>query len=107
MGTPIANLLVPALAGYSTTSTASRLVFTHQPSNVTAGNSIGPSVVVKIEDQDGNILSDDNSDVTFSVNSGPGSLVGNPVTVQAVDGVATFSNLVLDTAGNYTLKASD
>ena len=107
LGSPIANLLVPALAGYSTASTASELVFTQEPGSVTAGNAINPSVVVKIEDQNGNVLSGDSSNVTLTVNSGPGSLDGTTVTVQAQNGVATFSNLTLDAAGGYTLKASD
>jgi hypothetical protein len=107
LGSPIANLLVPALAGYSTSSTASQLVFTQQPTTVKAGSDINPAVTVSIEDSDGDVLNTDDSDVTLTVFSGPGVLSDATITVQAVNGVATFSNLVLDTAGNYTLETSD
>jgi hypothetical protein len=44
--------------------------------------------------------------VTISKASGPGTL-GGTLTVQAQDGVATFSNLTLDIAGTYKLSATD
>jgi uncharacterized repeat protein (TIGR01451 family) len=86
---------------------ATYLVFTTEPSNTIAGSIITPPVQVTIEDQFGNVLtSDSSSDVTLSVYTGPGSLNGN-VMVQVQDGVATFSNLYIDTAGTYTLQAVD
>jgi plastocyanin len=87
-------------------TTASKVVYAVQPSNVTAGVADSPSIVVDVEDQFGNIVTTDNSNVTLSVASGPGALSGT-VTVAAISGVATFSNIILDTAGNYTLTASD
>ena len=59
-----------------------------------------------MEDQFGNVVTTDSSNVTLSVASGPGSLSGT-VTVAASSGIATFSNIKLDTAGSYTLTASD
>jgi hypothetical protein len=85
---------------------ASKLVYAVQPSNVTAGVADSPSIVVDVEDQFGNIVTSNSSNVTLSVGSGPGTLSGT-VTVAASAGVATFSNIKLDTAGNYTLTASD
>jgi uncharacterized repeat protein (TIGR03803 family) len=87
-------------------ATASQVVFNQQPSNVTAGSAISPSIAVDVEDQYGNIIATDSSNVTLSLNTGPGS-IGGTDTVAAVNGVATFSNVVLDTAGSYTLLASD
>jgi hypothetical protein len=43
--------------------------------------------------------------VTLSANTGPGTLGGTD-TVDAVNGIATFNNLSLPTAGYYTLAAS-
>ena len=85
---------------------ASQVVFNQQPTNVTAGVAISPSITVDVEDQFGNIVTTDSSNMTLSVNTGPGS-IGGTDTVAASSGVATFSNVVLDTAGSYTLAASD
>ena len=70
------------------------------------GNSIGPAIVVKVEDIDGSLCNNDNSLVALSVASGPGVLNGN-LTVAAVNGVATFSSVMLNTTGPYTLQATD
>ena len=77
-----------------------------QPSNATAGSAISPSLVVDVEDSNGNIVTTDDSSVTLAVNTGPGTLTGT-VTVNAVNGVATFSDVKIDEAGTYTLTASD
>jgi uncharacterized repeat protein (TIGR01451 family) len=84
-----------------------QLVFAQQPTNTTAGVAISPPVTVDVEDQYGNLVTTDDDNITMTVNSGPGTLVGGSVTVAAVNGVATYSNLVIDTAGSYTLKAAD
>src|SRR5207237_2726129 len=54
------------------------------------------------------LVSSDNTDqVTLSVASGPGAFTaGSTVTVTVSGGVATFSNLILNTAGTYTLGES-
>ena len=53
----------------------------------------------------GNLVTSDSSNVTLTA-AGPGSFAGT-TTVAATGGIATFSSLVLDTAGTYTLTASD
>ena len=85
---------------------ASQVVFNQQPTNVTAGVAISPSITVDVEDQFGNIVTGDSSSVTLSINTGPGS-IGGTDTVAASNGVATFSNVKLDTAGSYALAAGD
>ena len=87
---------------------ADHLVFGIQPSGTTAGVAIGPAVTVKVFDQFGNFASNDNSDkVTLAVASGPGGFAsGSTTTVTVSGGIATFSNLILDTAGSYTLGES-
>ena len=83
------------------------LSFTVQPGNGTAGSAINPAVQVQVQDQFGNLIRTDNSDqVSVAVAKGPGSLTGNSATVKVSGGVAVFSNLVLTTAGTYTLGAS-
>ncbi|MEI8196523.1 MAG: hypothetical protein WCI73_11490, partial [Phycisphaerae bacterium] len=87
-------------------ATAVKLALLQQPTTTIAGQSIAPAVTVNVQDQYGNLVTTDNSIVTMALNSGPGTLAGT-LTVVAVNGVATFSNLSLSTAGAYTLKATD
>src|SRR5262249_49784630 len=79
-----------------------------QPVDTAAGSAINPAVQVQVLDHFGNLLSGDSSDqVTVSIASGPGTFTaGSTTTVTVVGGVASFGNLVLDTAGTYTLAAS-
>ncbi len=85
-----------------------QLVFTQQPTDAVAGTTIGPAIVLNLEDDLGNPLSADNSSVTLAIFTGPdgGRLLGTAVE-QAVNGVATFSDLSLPKSGTYTLLASD
>jgi uncharacterized delta-60 repeat protein len=85
---------------------ANKLVFAHAPTSITTG-ALGP-VTVDVEDGNGNLLSSDNSDVTiFVTTSATGALLTGTTTVAAVNGVATFSDLSLGTAGSYTATATD
>jgi len=84
-----------------------KLVFTHAPAGTTAGQTLSV-VTVAIEDAQGNIVTADNSAITLSTASGPaGSNLLGTLTVQAQNGTASFTDLALGTAGNYTLFASD
>jgi hypothetical protein len=61
------------------------------------------TVQVKVLDQYGNLLTSDNSDqVTLS----GVAFASGSTTATAQKGIATFSNLVINTAGSYTLSAS-
>ncbi len=87
------------------TAPANHLIFTVQPSTTTAGVAINPAVTVEVLDAYGNFVSSDNSDlVIMAVSTGPGSFdSASTLTGQVTGGVATFSNLILETAGSYTL----
>jgi hypothetical protein len=89
---------------FTITLVVNKLVFVQQPANVTAGNTMAP-IVVDVEDPSGNLISSSNATVTLSVASGPGSL-GGTLSVAAVNGVATFNHLSIDTAGDYTINAA-
>jgi hypothetical protein len=87
---------------------ASQLVLQQAPTTGTPGQPLSPSVKVALEDAFGNVVTSDTSTVTIAVASGPGGFAaGSTTSVAAVSGVATFSNLILGTAGTYTLKATD
>ncbi len=87
---------------------ASQLAFTQGPVSGSAGVAISPAVTVAVEDQYGNTVATDSSNVTMAIASGPsGATLGGTLTVAAVDGIATFSDLSLALAGNFTLQATD
>ncbi len=86
----------------------SRLAFGVQPSDTEAGATISPAVTVRIEDDDGNLVTSASTAVTLEIDDNPsdGTLSGT-TTRNAVDGIATFDDLSIDRAGDeYTLEAS-
>src|SRR5213593_4794512 len=88
-----------------TVPTAVRLAFTVQPSNATAGVAISPPVTVAIQDASGKTMTNATERVTVALGSG-GTLSGTTA-VNAVNGVATFSDLSIQEArAEYTLTTS-
>ena len=92
-----------------TAAAASKLIITSQPSNAVSGATLG-SIVVKIEDASGNVITSATDAVTLAIgnNAGPGGTLSGTVTINAIAGVASFSGLSIDIAGTgYTLTAVD
>jgi uncharacterized repeat protein (TIGR03803 family) len=87
---------------------STHLAFTLQPVNTQSNGDFTANVQVTIEGAGNRIATIDDSPVTLSIDKGPaaGSL-GGTITVNAVDGVATFTGLSLNAAGTYVLKATD
>ena len=88
-----------------TPASATQLVITQQPpSSVKAGTAF--ALVAAIEDSYGNIVTTANNEVSVAIASNPGgATLGGTTTVQAVNGIVTFSNLSLNKKGKgYTLK---
>ncbi len=85
-----------------------QLAFTVQPGDAVAGVAISPAVVVTIEDSLGNRVAGASNTVTVADPYGP-PLLGT-TTAQAVNGVATFADLSLNTASasgsGYRLTAT-
>jgi Pro-kumamolisin, activation domain/Bacterial Ig-like domain (group 3) len=93
---------------FNVLATAAKLAFTVQPSNSLSGQSIAPAVQVAIQDSNGNIITSANTPITIAIGANPasGTLAG-ATTVTPFNGVATFSNLSVSTAGTgYMLTAS-
>jgi hypothetical protein len=86
-------------------ATATQMVFAQQPTSAAAGAAISPAIVVNLEDQFGNVVTGNNSNVTLSVFSGPGA-IGGATTVAAGGGVAAFNNITLSQSGGYVLAAA-
>src|SRR5438309_1678695 len=87
---------------------AAKLVFTVQPSNAVAGAASTPALQVTVQDAQGNTVTTATTSITVAIGTNPasGTLSGTTI-VAAVNGVATFSTLSLNTAGSgYTLTAS-
>lgn len=86
---------------------ATSLEFVVQPSSEIAGDSISPSITVRILDQLGNPFSATNN-ITLAIGTNPSSgVIAGTLTQAAVAGVATFNDISLDRAGvGYTLTAS-
>jgi len=85
---------------------APHLVVTSQPvTDLVAGT--GFPLVITAETYLNTVDTAFNDPVVLSINSGPnGAMTNLPITQTAANGVATFSGVTLDTAGNYVLQAS-
>ena len=92
----------------ATAGVATKLAFSQAPVNTSAGGTITPAVKVAIQDAAGNTVTSATDAVTLAIGSNPaGGVLSGTLTVGAVNGVATFSNLSIDKAGNgYTLTAA-
>ncbi len=84
------------------------LTFTTSPSNAVAGVANSPSIVVQARDASSLLATTFVGNVTLTIGTNPGaSALGGTLTVAAVGGVATFSNINLNHSGvGYTLVAS-
>jgi hypothetical protein len=87
---------------------AARVVFTVQPSSTTAGSIISPAVQVTAQDAFGNVATGFTGNVTVAIGNNPGSsTLGGTLTIAAIGGVATFSDLKIGNVGTgYTLTAA-
>jgi len=88
--------------------TAAALVYMTAPSSSFAGSAITPAVQVAAEDGHGNVVTSFTGNITIAIGANPGSsTLSGAATAAAAAGIATFSNLSLDKAGNgYTLAAT-
>ncbi len=85
---------------------ATHLVIGTVPANATAGTTLG-AAVVEVEDAYGNLVT---STSTVSLSLGKtvsGATLAGTLSATSVNGVATFSNLSLTSAGTYSLVATD
>ena len=86
---------------------ATKLVFGQKPSDATAGVAISPAVTVMVEDQFNNLVVGDGSTVTLTLTAGSFEGGSSTAATAAASGVATFGSLIIDTAGKYTVSATD
>ncbi|NNC16961.1 hypothetical protein HJC22_14650 [Corallococcus exiguus] len=91
-----------SLAVSTADPSVTQLAFSTQPSNGNAGSALA-NVAVSLLDSRGDVVSTATTAVTLTLTGQPGF---QAVTVAAVDGVATFSGLRVDTAGTFTFTAT-
>ena len=80
---------------------ATKVVFTQDPTSAVAGVNFSPTITAAIQDAYSNVVTS-TVNVVLSINTGVGVLNGT-LTVAAVAGVATFSGININEAGNFTL----
>jgi hypothetical protein len=103
---------LPSAAAASTftifTPIPTSLAFLQQPTDTAFSQPITPAVTVEILDQNGNLITNSTLPVSMSLNSNPGETnLAGTTTVNAVGGIATFSNLSLPIVANsYALLAT-
>ena len=89
--------------------TTSQIAFVTQPANSIAGTPVSSDLRVQLEDAKGNPVALSGDRITLTLN-GPGGFdpasTLNPVSIDA-NGVADFGPLIVDTAGTYTLVATN
>ena len=85
------------------TGSANHLVFLTGPTDRVVGEKFSPSLQVQVQDAGGNPVITATSPITLS-SSVTGTLSGT-ATATPFLGTATFSNLAINKAGNYTLTA--
>jgi hypothetical protein len=87
-------------------STAAKMVYLQQPSSGYPGVALG-SFVAAVEDINSNVLVGDTSTVTLTLSHGAFASGQTTASAQAVDGLATFTTLVINTPDSYILRATD
>jgi hypothetical protein len=88
-----------------TAGSASQLGYAIAPAAVTTAGVTMASIVVRIQDLAGNSIASNGVPITVTLNTG-GFTTGTATIPTAPDGSATFSDLLINTSGNYTLTAS-
>ncbi|MFW5926875.1 MAG: Ig-like domain-containing protein, partial [Wenzhouxiangella sp.] len=84
--------------------TAAGLRFAEQPAGGTAGETFSASV--EVIDANGNLIGDADDSITLQLTQPDDATLSGTTTVAATGGTASFGDLSIDLAGDYTLTAS-
>ncbi|MFA5508246.1 MAG: carboxypeptidase-like regulatory domain-containing protein, partial [Vulcanimicrobiota bacterium] len=98
------NFVFTNSPGTPTGPTATGLVFQTTPLR-TAGQTFN-AINVAVVDQDGAVVAGATNEITIALANPNGATLSGTLTRNAVNGVATFDNLSVDLAGNYTFIAT-
>jgi len=94
--------------GGGTGGAATKLVFTSQPQTTQATAAMATAVTVQAEDGVGQVDTTYSGVISLSLSPNPGAAaLGGNISVAAINGIATFSNLTVDKADTgYALLAT-
>lgn len=85
--------------------TAAQLAFTVQPVSTTAGTTMA-SISVAVQDSGGGLVNTATNSITLGVQTGPATIASGTTTVSAVNGVANFTNIIVNKTGTgYSFNA--
>jgi Tol biopolymer transport system component len=105
-----ANKILGESAAFTVAPKAERLAFTKQPGSAIAGARFGVQPVVTVQDADGFTAAGYSGPVSVTLRPGsgaPGAVLSGASTINAIAGVAAFTNLSLDKDGvGFILTAS-
>src|ERR1017187_7669881 len=106
----VASISSPSMSITGATCTAlggsaTKLGYTVPPAASTPAGVTMASIVVQIQDAAGNSIASNGVPITVALNAAAFTS-GTTTIPTAADGSATFSNLLMNTSGNYTLPAS-
>jgi hypothetical protein len=87
---------------------AAKLAFTTQPQSASEGSALAGPPQVAVQDSFGNTVTSSTAAITVAIGANPGGgVLGGTKTKNAASGLAAFTDLTIDKAGNgYTLTAS-
>lgn len=99
---------VPGSATLSVAQTPTEVAFTVQPSDAVTDRAISPALQLEIRDANGRVIPTARNAVTLTIGTNPGGArLSGSLTVNAVNGVATFAGISLSEGGaGYTLDAA-
>ncbi len=101
----------PSLAGATSSSftivpaAVSKLQFLQQPSDALAGAVIAPPVTVQLFDRFGNLATNASSSISLVAADTASTLLAGTLTAASHNGLATFNDLIVNSAGTVTLLA--
>jgi hypothetical protein len=99
------NLTADSTTFNVSNAAAKKVVFTQEPTNISAGEIMSPTITATVEDAFGNPVLNA-GEVNLAVATGNISAgAGHNLSVFASNGVATFTGFTLTRSGNYTLRA--
>ncbi len=87
--------------------TPTHLVIGVAPTNGYIGLKNAVDLTVEVTDASGDVVAGNNSVVKLSIGGGPAGALHGSTAVRAVNGVATFTDLVFSKGGTFTLSAAD
>jgi hypothetical protein len=90
------------LPGFALQGIPNQIKILNQPSSTIASTDISP-ITIDVLDSNGIVISTDVPPINVAITRGPDATLGGTLSISATHGVAIFSDLTIDTPGNYTL----